>query len=212
MRHPRLVALAATASLLHAAGLALAGTVMLPGTVLADAAARTRWLAGRPLGWSIGWAVWILCALSLVALLAALNDRLRPGGSPAGNAGLALAAAGAGVDIFCDALWIAVLPEMAAQGPDRLFLAAERALAVGGTVAANGLYACATLVFTRLLPRGAEWGLARLLGWVTALGGFGLCGAGLHGSPHGVALFSGVTIGAFVCWAIALARSSESAP
>src|SRR5512145_2570550 len=133
VRHPRLTTLAGVASLLHAAGLALAATAMLPGTVLADAEARTRWLAGRPLGWSIGWTVWIFCALSLVALLAALNDRLRAGGSPAGNAGLALAAAGAGVDVFCDALWIGVLPELAAQGPDRVFLAAERALAVGGT-------------------------------------------------------------------------------
>jgi hypothetical protein len=212
VRHPRLVALAATASLLHAAGLTLAATAMLPGTVLVSEEARARWLAGRPLAWSVGWSVWILCALSLVALLTALNDRLRAGGSPAGNAAVALAAAGAAVDLFCDALWIGVLPDLAAQGPDRLFLAAERGLAVGGTVAANGLYACAVLVFTRLLPRGAEWGLARLLGWVTALAGFGLCGAGLHGNGQAVALFSGMTIGAFVFWAIALARSSEAAP
>ena len=194
------MALAATASLLHAAGLTLAATAMLPGTVLVSEEARARWLAGRPLAWSIGWSVWILCALSLVALLATLNDRLRAGGSPAGNAAVALAAAGAAVDLFCNALWIGVLPDLAAQGPDRLFLAAERGLAVGGTVAANGLYACAVLVFTRLL------------GWVTALAGFGLCGAGLHGNGHGVALFSGMTIGAFVFWSIALARSSEAAP
>jgi hypothetical protein len=200
------------AAVLHAAGLALAGTAMLPGTVLAGAEARTRWLAGHPLGWSIGWTVWILCALSLVALLAALDERLRPGGSLAGHVALSMAAAGAAVDIFCNALWIGVLPDLAAQGPDRVFLAAERALAVGGTVAANGLYSCATLVFTRLLPRGPEWGLARLMGWVTALAGFGLCVAGLHGHPRGLALFSGMTIGAFVAWALALARSSEAAP
>jgi hypothetical protein len=212
VRHPRLVALAAAASILHAAGLTLAATAMQPGTVLAGAEARTRWLAGRPAGWSIGWTVWILCALSLVALLAALNERLRAGGSLPGTVAVAVAAAGAAVDIFCDALWIGVIPDLAAGGPDRVFLAAERALAVGGTVAANGLYACAVLVFTRLLPRGAEWGLARLLGWVTALAGFGLCAAGLHGHAYGVALFSGLTISAFVFWAVALARAAEAAP
>jgi hypothetical protein len=211
VRHPRLVGLAAAASLLHAAGLTLAATVMRPGTPLAGVEARTRWLAGHPLGWSLGWAVWILCALSLVALLAALDDRLAPR-STAGTTAVAMAAAGAAVDIFCDALWIGVVPSLAAQGPDRVFLAAERALAVGGTVAANGLYSCAVLVFTALLPRTVEWRLARLLGLVTALAGFGLCAAGLSGQAYLLALFSGLTIGAFVAWAIALARSAEAAP
>jgi hypothetical protein len=210
VRPPTLVAVAATASLLHAAGLALAVTAMQPGTPLAGAEERTRWLAQSPAGWAIGWTVWILCALSLVALLAVLNARL---GSPAaGTAGIALGAAGAAIDVFCNALWIGVVPGLAAQGPDRVFLAAERALAVGGTVAANGLYSCATLVFTLLLPRAAEWRLARLLGLVTALAGFGLCAAGLHGHAYGLALFTGLTISAFVAWTIALARAPAAAP
>ena len=211
MRNPRFAALASTAAVLHAAGLALAATAMQPGTILAGAEERTRWLAARPPGWSVGWSVWILCALSLVALLAALNERLALRGS-LGTVAVGVAAAGAAVDILCDALWIGVVPELAAQGPDRLFLAAERALSVSGTVTANGLYSIAVGVFAALLPRDAAWRLSRLMGAVTALAGLGLCAAGLSGHAYALALFSGLTISAFIAWAIALALAVESAP
>jgi hypothetical protein len=199
-----------SAAALHACGLALAVTAMQPGTILATPAQRTAWLAARPPGWTLGWTVWILCAVSLVVLLAALNARLRLPSTAAGAA-VAAAAAGAVVDVFCDALWIAVVPDLAAGGPDRVFLAWERALSVGGTVAANGAYSAAVLVFTVLLPRSAPWGLPRLMGLVTAAAGAGLCAAGLLGQAYGVALFSGLTIGAFVAWALTLARASREA-
>jgi hypothetical protein len=211
MSQRRFALLCWTAAALHAAGLGLAVTAMQPGTILATPAQRTAWLAARPLGWTLGWTVWILCAVSLVVLLAALSARLRPV-STATSAAMAVAAAGAAVDVFCDALWIAVVPELAAGGPDRVFLAWERALSVGGTVAANGAYSAAVLVFTLLLPRAPQWGLARLMGLVTAAAGAGLCAAGLAGHAYGLALFSGLTIGAFVGWALTLARASLDQP
>jgi hypothetical protein len=209
VNHRRLAALAWAAAALHACGLALAVTAMQPGTVLASPAQRTAWLAARPLGWTLGWSVWILCALSLVALLTALNERLAPARA-VGTVAVAIAAAGAAIDVFCDALWIAVMPELAAAGADRVFLAAERALSVGGTVAANGAYSAAVLVFARLLP--ADWGLSRFMGLVTAVAGVGLCAAGLAGHAYGVALFSGLTISAFIAWALTLARAPAAAP
>jgi hypothetical protein len=194
------------AAALHALGLALAATAMQAGTPLHAAEARARWLAQRPAGWTLGWTVWILCALSLLALLAALNERLgRPG--HLGTVAVAVAAAGAAVDVFCDALWIGFVPELAAQGADRIFLAAERALTLGGTVAANGLYSVATVVFAFLLPRGEPWRLPRGLAALTAAGGFGLCAAGLGGNAHALAVFSGLTIAAFVAWAVSLAAA-----
>ena len=193
------------AAVLHAAGLVLAVTGMQPGTVLASPAARTAWMAARPPGWTAGWTVWIVCALSLVALLAALADR-RPGAGAWGGLAVALAAGGAAVDIFCDTLWITVLPELAAQGPDRVFLAAERALSIGGNVAANGLYSAAVLVMAHVLPGTGAWRGPRLLGWLTAAGGFGLCAATLSGGSYAIALFSGLAIAAFIAWALALAR------
>jgi hypothetical protein len=179
---------------------------MQPGTVLATPAARTAWLATRPAGWTIGWSVWILCAFSLVALLAALAQRLDRERAWAGAA-VALAAAGAAVDVFCDAVWITVVPELAAAGPDRMFLAAERALSVGGNVAANGLYSAAVLVMVHVLPPGPGWRGPRLLGWLTAAGGLGLCAATLAGGSYAIALFAGMTMAAFIAWAVALARA-----
>lgn len=211
MSQPRFALLCWTAAVLHACGLGLAVTAMQPGTILATPALRTAWLAARPPGWAVGWTVWILCAISLVVLLAALSARLRLT-STAATAAIAVAAAGAAVDVFCDALWIAVVPDLAGGGADRVFLAWERALSVGGTVAANGAYSAAVLVFTLLLPRGAQWGLSRLMGLVTAAAGAGLCAAGLLGHAYGVALFSGLTIGGFVAWALTLARASRDEP
>ena len=189
----------------------MAATLMQPGTVLATPASRTAWLAARPPGWTAGWTVWILCALSLVTLMAAVGDRLPRGAQSWATLATALAAAGAAVDIFCDALWIAVMPELAAPGPDRVFLAAERALSVGGNVAANGLYSAAVLVIVHLLPSGPAGRPQRLLGWLTAAGGAGLCAATLAGGSYAIALFAGVTITSFIAWALALTRADFDA-
>src|SRR4029453_17451630 len=73
---------------LHLLGLALAMTGMRPGTPLVPAPERVAYLAARPLLWSLGWATWMLCALALVAFLAALARAVPEAGAilgPAGN-------------------------------------------------------------------------------------------------------------------------------
>lgn len=202
--------MAVAAAVLHAAGLALAALVLRRGSPLMAAEERARWLAGQPLGWAIGWSVWMTCALSLVALLAVVASRLADGGDTAAGAlAVALGSAAAGIDLVCDALWITLVPELAAQGPDRVFLAVERALTVGGTVAANGLYSVAVLVLTIALP--GRWRGVRMLGLLTVACGLGLCAAGAAGDPGVMAAFSGLTIASVIVWALGLARAFASA-
>src|SRR5262249_2831127 len=63
----RMLLLAAALTVgLHTIGLALAVFGMREGTPLVGLAERIAHLAEAPLSWSIGWAVWMLCALSLV--------------------------------------------------------------------------------------------------------------------------------------------------
>src|SRR5687767_6574757 len=93
---------------LHLVALGLAVVGLRPGTPLVPAAERAAYLAGRPLAWSLGWAAWMLCALALVAFLAALAHVI-PRASAILGLAVTLAAAGAAIDLVCDALYITVL-------------------------------------------------------------------------------------------------------
>jgi hypothetical protein len=205
MRSPRLLRAIACASVVaHLAGLALAALAIRPGTPAVAAAERAAYVAANPPGWILGWATWMACALLLVAFLAALAA-VRP--SAAAQAAVALAAAGAAVDLACDAMYVAVLPGMAAAGPTPLFLAAERALAVAGQVAANGLYSVAVLAVTLDGHRGDRVTLS--LGIATFAAGMALAGAGLGGDPIALAVSTGATILAFCGWTLAVSRPSR---
>src|SRR5689334_3304241 len=85
---------------LHALGLAFAQLGMRPGTPLVAVAERRAFLAAAPLGWSLGWGVWMLCALSLLLFYALLVERIAP---RSGRLALALVTAGVAVDLLCDA-------------------------------------------------------------------------------------------------------------
>lgn len=191
--------LAFTNVALHLAGLALAAAAIRPGTAAFGVAERTAYLATRPLGWTVGWATWMACALALVALLAAIAA-IRP--SPVVQSAVALAAAGAAVDLACDATYITLLPGLAAAGPAPLFLAVERALAVAGQVAANGLYSIAVLLVTLDAGRGNLPALA--LGVATFIAGMALAGAGFSGNPTALAVSSAATILSFCGWTLAM--------
>src|ERR1700682_714262 len=82
---------------LHAAGLTLAVVGMKPGTPLSPLCQRLEYLASAPVGWTLGWACWMLCALLLIAFLAAVAHRLGDGGDLA-RLGLTIAVAGAAFD------------------------------------------------------------------------------------------------------------------
>ncbi|HSB60415.1 MAG TPA: hypothetical protein VLI67_01765 [Vicinamibacteria bacterium] len=202
-------ALAIAASLnvaLHVLGLALALGHLRPGTPLVPLGSRLGYLAARPLGWSIGWAVWMLCALALVAFLAAVA-RDAPNRARAALA-VTVAIAGAAVDLLCDTLQIVVLPQLAARAAAdaTLFLAAERGLGAGGTVVANGLYSIAVLLMTLALP-GRLPALGTVLGVATFLAGLGMVGAGFTGDPGQLEAATGATLGAFIAWTVAVTWS-----
>src|SRR5262245_11577186 len=112
MPHRHLLHLAWINVVLHLLGLVLAGLGMRPGSPLVELAARQEYVAQSPPLWWLGWSIWMLCALALVCFFAALGSRF-PERSSTTRLALALAASGAAVDLFCDAIYITVLPTVA---------------------------------------------------------------------------------------------------
>ncbi len=187
---------------LHVVAIALAAIGMRPGTAIVPLAERIAYLSRAPAGWTLGWGSWMLCALALVALFAALAHRLD---GPLVRLGLVLAGAGAAIDLLCDDLQLAVLPEVARRGNDALFLTLERAAGSGGTVVANGLYTIAGLLVTLRLRR--EAGLSRVVwvGYGVFVSGMSMVAAGLAGEPRWVEWVTGPTIGLYCLWCLGLA-------
>ena len=190
---------------MHLAGLALSAIAIGPGTAAAPAAERTAYLATHPLGWTLGWSTWMACALALVAFLAVIAA-IRP--SSAAQVAVTLGAAGAAVDLLCDAAYISLLPDLAVAGPTPLFLAAERALGLGGLVAANGLYSIAVLVITLAAARDRR--IALVLGAATFAGGMVMCAAGFSGDPTALAIAAGFTILSFCGWTLAMSHALQA--
>jgi hypothetical protein len=206
----RLWALAWANAVLHGLGLAAAWFGMRPGSAVEPLAERTAYLASRPVLWSWGWGIWMLCALLLVAFIAALG-RCLPAASIAARLALALTAAGMAVDLLCDGLQIAVLPGIAAAGPpsQALFLAFERLAFTGGATVANGLYTSGVVLMT--LRLGARLRRpARLAGYGTGAAGYAMAAAGLLPSPALLALATGPAIVSFSLWTVLVARDLHS--
>ena len=208
-----LIGLAWMNVVLHVLALILAFIGIRPGSPLVALSERLSYLASYPPGWSLGWLTWMFCTLALVAFFAALAHHL-PEQQPLPQLVVVLAAAGGAVDLFCDAVYITVLPMLAAQSPpsEPTFLAFERAANAGGLIVANGLYAIGTLLLTLCLQQRLErprW--ATLVG--CAVFGFGmiLVMAGFLNDPRLAALGSGPTIGFYCLWTILVARSMNAA-
>lgn len=193
---------------LHGAGLVLASCCMRPGSPLAPLPDRLAYLATRPAGWSWGWATWMLCSLLLVAFLAALASRL-PERRLAARLALLLAAGGMAVDLACDLVQIAVLPEAAAAGGAGLplFRAAERLAFLGGATVANGLYTTAVLLLAAgMAGAGLDRAATRAAAGATVSGGALLAAAGLAEEPALGAAGTAVAIGGYSLWALLVAR------
>jgi len=192
---------------LHLGGLALAVAALRPGTPIVPLAERVAYLAERPLGWTLGWAAWMLCALALVAFLAVLAHVVPEASTVLGIA-VMLASAGAAVDLVCDTLYITVLPGLATEGPTPLFLTVERALGAGGVVVANGLYTIATLLVALGLRTRPEMPpIVTWLGYATFAGGMSMVAAGFTGDPQHLQLATGATILPYMGWTAGGARA-----
>ncbi len=195
----------------HATALVLALIRIRPGSPLVGLSERAAYLARYPVAWSLGWGSWMLCTLALIAFFAALAERL-PERSGMAHLAVVLAAAGGGIDLLCDVIYITVLPALASGDPPprETFLALEGTAVAGGLVVANGLYALGTLLLTFSLRGRTEIG-----GLIVATGygvfGFGmvLVAAGFAHDPWLAVLGTGPTIGLFCLWTVLVARALE---
>ena len=87
---------------------------MAPGTPLVSLSERMQYLAAAPIGWIMGWSVWMSCAVLLIAFLFTLVNRLGENACLA-RLGLMIAVVGAAFDLFCDSIYICVLPMLASM-------------------------------------------------------------------------------------------------
>ena len=192
---------------LHVAGLVLALVGMRPGTPAVPENAQLTYLADRPLGWSLGWAVWALCALALLWFMTLLSER-RP--STGTRLALALTTAGVAVDLTCDAWYAVVLPELAGGLYQSAFPVVERLVGVASLLVANGLYSVGVLVTAATVERVPK--AATLLALATGLSGLALAAAGVAGSPRAIEVCTGPTVGFFMAWTVVLARGLARSP
>jgi hypothetical protein len=183
---------------LHVLGLVLAALVLRPGTPAAPLAARASYLAARPLGWTLGWLVWIACAAALATFMVLLA-RAWPSAWTRAGAGLTLMAAG--IDVACDIAYAWVLPARAASSL-AAFVSFEHRLGLVSLTLANGLYSAGVLLSTLGLPRADV--LARGLGVLTFVGGMALAAAGVTGDPRHVLVGTAITIPSFMAWTLAV--------
>jgi hypothetical protein len=196
---------------LHAAGLALAAVGMRPGTPLVSLPERLDYLAGAPLGWTLGWVTWMACAVLLIAFLAALTWRLRERDNLA-RLGLTIAVAGAACDLFCDTVYLLVLPMLASwrPPPEQLFLTVERLTGIGSLVIANGAYSVGILLISAALHGRPGVSLPAVwLGYAVGVAGLLLAAAGFTGEPAHAQWLTPPTIGLFCVWVVLVARSLE---
>jgi hypothetical protein len=197
---------------LHGLALTFAAFGMRPGTPLVSLPERLTYLASFPVGWSLGWGVWMLCAVALVAFFAVLAHHLHERADLARLA-VMIAIGGGAFDLFCDTIYIALFPFVASWQPpsEILFLTVERLTAAGSLVVANGLYSIATLLATAALRGRPEIASAPI---VVGYGVFGfgmlLAAAGFTGVPWHAEWATGPTIGLYCVWVILVARCFDS--
>jgi hypothetical protein len=204
-----LIPLAAFNIAIHVAAMTAAALGMRPGTPAMPLTERMPFLATSPPGWTLGWGLWMLCALVDVAFIAALAacDERR---SPMITLGLALVSAGAAIDLTWDTVHITVLPLIAATRPPptALFLAVERAAWACGAIVANAFYSIATLLVTWGLWAGGVAPVASLwLAAATFAAGMLMVVAGFTGVPRHLEMASAPTIFFFVLWTAFTARA-----
>jgi hypothetical protein len=186
----------------HVVGLIVAWWGLRPGSLVLPLAARMGYLAAGSPAWRWGWAVWMLCALLLVAFVAILRRQI-PGDPPAADLAVLLTTAGMAVDLLCDTLQIQALPLAARAGPG-LFLVLERVACFGGLTVANGLYTIGVLLLNAGL-RGAVGPAARFAGWATVVAGFALAVEGIAPSAALLAAATGATLGFYCLWTVLVA-------
>jgi len=192
---------------LHVAGLALAAAFIRPGSPLSPLADRLAYLAASPPGWTLAWAVWAACAMSMIGYTVAVTIEIR---SRLGRWALFVALAAVAVDLTCDDLYVFFLPSLAARAASsaQSFLHVERLINFVSLTFANGLYSVSTLLLTLAL-RG-RLGVHPGTAWVgigVFVSGITLAAAGVTGVPEHAFWATPPTIGLYCVWVLLVARS-----
>lgn len=202
--------------IVHVAGLAFMASGIRQGSALVALAERMAYVAGRPWGWTFGWGTWMLCALALIAFLAAVANMLRYSSQfDRVRMAVTLSIAGGAIDLLCDVTYITVMPLVAAGGrsAERLYLAVERLAGAGGLIVANGFYTVAILLVTLALRSASPQARGAV---VLGLGVFGfgalMVVAGFSGSPWFAAVVSVPTMILYCLWVVAVARALAVEP
>jgi hypothetical protein len=170
-------------------------TVLRPGTSIEpDPAARLAYVQRHLVSWRLGWASWMVAAISLIAFYAWWGERLRR--RRLAFAALAVACAGLVCDLLAESLWIG-WPAADLHRLDRL-----ATVLTGGV--ANGLYTIAGIVLT--LATGELRGVLRMAAWWMWAAGLALSAAAFAGSPLWIAAATGMLFMIFCPWVILVGR------
>lgn len=155
-------------------------------------------LAHMGTAWTLGWLLWHVAAISLVALYAVLALRFK---GILSITAMAAATAGLALDITCEAKYIGILPQLRGYEFARL----DRELEVLIGYAANGLYTVgfALLVIAgwRVLPK-----LSLVFGGFVIGGGLALAIASLRADARLETLTSAILFSSLLVWMVLVAR------
>jgi hypothetical protein len=164
------------------------------------AAVRRAYIASHVVQWRIGWIVWHLAGLSLVALVAALAMLWRDRAPILAVLAVAAAAAGLAADLAAESILLGVIPgASAATFPDL-----ERAADMLTGYLGNGLYTVGGLLVTWIGRRRVPAGLL-VLGAAVWACGLWLSAATLAGSRDGQFASTASLMPLFVGWSALLA-------
>jgi hypothetical protein len=170
----------------------------LPGFPEAE---RLAYIQTHRLSWLLGWTVWQVAAVSLLALYVVLALRFSRTAPVLCGTALVVAAAGFAMDFSSEARYIAILPELHGDA----FAALDRELEVLIGYAANGLY---TLAFALLVVAGWQElpKLALALAGPVVAAGVALAVASLLHDPRLETITSAILFPLFTLWIVVVAR------
>jgi len=196
----------------HAVAFAMLPILLRPGMLTEPhAAARAAYIAENAVEWTIGWASWMLAAMTLLGFYAWWGSRIA--GSQERGAGseedasrrldsatlaVLIAAAGLVFDFTGEGLLTLVLVEHATSAELAAFAHVERMFTLLSAGAANGLYTLAGVLLTLATPDLPRWVRAAM--WATWLAGGGMTVAGLWGYVGGMVASTVVLFPLLIAW------------
>jgi hypothetical protein len=190
----------------HVAAVVIMAIMLRPGTLAeGDPALRSAYIAEHVAAWSVGWAVWMLAAMSLVGFYAWWGSQLTA--TVAAVVAVNVTAIGMVCDLSGEALSVLLLVERALP-PGNLQSAAtwdatafthiERTVTLLTAGAANALYTLGGLILMLATPDLPIW--VRVAMWGTWIAGLAMTVAGLADHVGGMMASTAVLFPLLICW------------